>query len=144
MFLSKDNYIEKIQSFTIEDWKPLLELIPIIETTKEFSVISEITKSDDGVLIVPHAHEHKVVSQFQKIAYQMPIVIDFDWKSWDQGRKIFKDENFDFDTTDICTICKYITTIIRADRFSEGALVSVFNSGQILRMLKSIERQIMA
>jgi hypothetical protein len=54
------------------------------------------------------------------------------------------DENFDFDTVDLLTKCKLITAIVRNDRFCEGALVSAFNSGLILRILKSIKKDVSA
>ncbi len=52
------------------------------------------------------------------------------------------DKNFDFDSVDIPTKCKLITAIVRNDRFCEGALVSAFESGLILKILKSIKRQL--
>ena len=72
----------------------------------------------------------------------MPILISFDWGSWDLPVKIEKDENFDFDIIDIPTKCKVITTIVRADRFCEGHLVYTFESGLILKILKSIKKQL--
>lgn len=36
MTLNSENYIERINAFTQQDWKPLLDLIPEIERTKEF------------------------------------------------------------------------------------------------------------
>lgn len=52
--------------------------------------------------------------------------------------------DYDFDSLDLVTKCKLITAIVRSDRFSEGALVSAFNSGVVLRILKSIEREVTA
>jgi len=142
MFLTKDNFIEKIQSFKVLDWKPLMELIPIIERTGKFSEIDGEVKIKDGVMILPHENQHDVVCRFQDIAYKMPIIIDFDWGSWDEGRKMLNDESFDYDSIDILTKCKLITAIVRNDRFCEGALVDAFESGQILKILKAIEKQI--
>ena len=84
----------------------------------------------------------KVVSEFTRMVYEMPIMINFDWGSWDDGREIVSDDNFDYDTIDIPTRCKLITAIVRNDRFCEGALVEAFESGLILKLLKSIEKQI--
>jgi hypothetical protein len=142
MFLSEDNYIERIHSFTLQDWKPLLELIPIIETTEKFCEMDEIVKSEDGVLIVPYEQEHAVISLSREITYQIPIIIDFIWTSWDEGRVIVSDENFEFDSIYIPNLCKLITAFVRNDRFCEGALIDVFDSGQMLKILKSIEMQL--
>ena len=53
-----------------------------------------------------------------------------------------RDENFDFDSTDLITKCKLITAIVRNDRFCEGALVAAFESGLILKILKSMEKEV--
>ena len=34
--LNPDNYIKKINSYTEEEWKPLLDLIPVIEKVEKF------------------------------------------------------------------------------------------------------------
>lgn len=52
------------------------------------------------------------------------------------------DESFDFDSADLIKKCKLITAIVRNDRFCEGALVSAFESGLILKILKSIEKTV--
>jgi len=99
-------------------------------------------KDENGVTIMPYWNENVIVSQFQEIVYNMPIIINFDWSSWEKGRKIAQDENFDFNTIDIPTKCKLITAIVRNDRFCDGALISAFESGLILKILKSIKKQL--
>jgi len=90
----------------------------------------------------PYCIPAPIVSQFVEIVYSLPIIISFDWGAWEKGRKIASDENFDFDTLDVPTKCKLITVIVRNDRFCECALVSAFESGMILKILKSIEKQV--
>jgi len=63
---------------------------------------------------------------------------------WAEGQDILSKADYDFDSLDLVTKCKLITAIVRSDRFSEGALVSAFNSGVVLRILKSIEREVTA
>ncbi len=142
MFLTEENYQYKIQSYSKQDWRPLLELIPIIEKITKFSEQGQIKYTEDGVMILPHEHPHEIVDQFQYIAYDMPIIIDFDWGSWEEGRIIARDKKNNFETVDIPTKFKLITAITRSDRFCEGALVNAFKSGLILKILKSIEKQI--
>ena len=83
-----------------------------------------------------------VVSRFLEVVYAIPIIIGFDWVAWDEGRRMASDENFDFDSTDLVTKCKLITAIVRNDRFGEGALASAFESGLILKILKSMEKEV--
>jgi hypothetical protein len=140
--LTEDNYRKRIASYTKKDWQPLLDLIPEIERASGIGEMVGGKKDDSGVNQIPFRVESPVVSSFVRIVYEMPLIIGFDWPSWDEGWRILKDRDFDFDTIDIPEKCKLITSIVRSDRFNEGALVAAFKYGLILRILKSIERQI--
>lgn len=142
MVLDEKTCGDQIDSFRHQDWQPLLELIPEIENTSSFGQWSGGEKDGEGAIRFPYCVPGPIVSQFVEIVYAIPIIISFDWGSWDEGRKIASDENFDFDTTDLLTKCKLITAIVRNDRFCEGALVSAFESGLILKILKSIENEV--
>lgn len=122
----------------------MFALIPKIETTTVFGEWARRDKGKDGVIQLPYCLPAPIVSQFLNIVYTIPIIISFDWGAWYEGRIIASNEGFDFDTIDLVTKCKLITVIVRNDRFCEGALVSAFKSGLILKILKSIEKEIMA
>ena len=136
MLLDENNYKEKIHAFTQQDWQPLIELIPKVESTSKFG------EWEEENILFPYCTEAPIVSQFLHIVYRLPIIISFDWGAWEEGRKIASNDDFDLDTLDLPAKCKLITAIVRSDRFSEGTLVSAFESGLILRILKSIEKQI--
>ncbi|HNR41480.1 MAG TPA: DUF6508 domain-containing protein [Bacteroidales bacterium] len=140
--LKDDNYREKINSYTKQDWKPLFDLIPLIEQTDKFGDDTEAMKSlEKGIFIMDPYEEHHVVEQFREAVYAIPVMIDFDWSAWDEGRKIVSDDNFDYDSIDIPTKCKIISAIVRNDRFCSGRLVSAFETGMMLKVLRSIQRQ---
>ena len=141
MILKENNYKEKIAALTDKDWQPLFELIPTIRSTSKFGEWAGGEKNDKGIIQMPYCITAPIVSKFSEIVYSLPIMISFDWMAWDEGRKIASDENFDFDKLDIPTKCKLITSVVRSDRFCEGALVSAFESGLILKILESIEKQ---
>jgi len=141
MKLTEENCNEIIYSFNEIDWQKLFYLIPEIENTKDFGSLI-MGEKVNGILTMPYYKEHTVVADFHRIVYEIPVVISFDWGSWTEGHKILNTENFEFDTIDVVTKCKLITTIVRNDRFCEGALVNAFKSGIILKILKSIRNQI--
>lgn len=144
MILREENYIEKISSMKIEDWRPILDLISVIENVKKFGDSTKALESLQKGIIDMHPYvEHTIVSKFREAVYSIPIIIDFNWSAWDEGRKMASEHNFDFDSIDIPTKCKLITAIIRNDRFCDGALVNAFESGLMLNILKSIERQLL-
>ncbi len=144
MILDEQDCADRINAYTIRDWQPLFAVIPKIEGTSIFGEWAGGEKDKDGVIQLPYCVSAPVVSQFSEIVYAIPIIISFDWGSWDEGRKIASDEDFDFDTIDLVTKCKLITAIVRNDRFCEGALVSAFESGLILKILQSIEGEVRA
>ncbi len=133
---------EKIEAFTPRDWQPLFALIPEIEGTSTFGEWKGGGKDQEGVIQFPYCNSEPIVSRFLEVVYDLPVIIDFNWGAWDEGRKMTDDEGFDFDSVDLFTKCKLITAIVRSDRFCEGALVSAFKSGLILKILKSMEREV--
>jgi len=143
MVLTEYDYLEKINSYTLEDWRPLLELIPQIEKVEEFGDCSEALELiEQGIIEMDPYDEDEIVDKFREVIYAIPIIIDFGWGSWDEGREMVRNKYFDYDSVDIPTKCKIITAIARSDRFSLGALVEAFESGLILKLLKSIEYQL--
>ncbi len=144
MMLNEQDCVDRINAYTLKDWQPLFALIPRIESTSTFGECVGGDKNEKGYFQLPYIVPGQVVSQFCEIVYGIPIVIGFDWGSWSEGREILSDTNVDFDTCDLVTKCKLITAIVRNDRFCEGALVSAFKSGLILKILKSIEKEVKA
>jgi len=167
MVLKRDSYRGEIEAMGMADWQPLLDLIPEIEQTGSFFIESEPTGDDDAQfdegfddddeeenddddeldeeeiieLDMYHATA-QVVHHFRELVYEVNIVVDFDWPKWDEGRAMLRDPHFDFDTIDIPTKCLLITAIVRNDRFCDGALAGAFESGEILKILKSIQKQL--
>lgn len=127
-----------------EAWKPLLDLIPEIERIKKYQMeIQPGRASEDGITYhLPVYQTAEVVWRFEKLAYETGIIINFDWPGWNEGRRIVTDPEFDFDSIDITTKCKVITAIVRNNRFCEGTLAGAFQSGLILKVLKSIQKQL--
>ena len=142
MLLDENNYKEQIHAFTQQDWQPLIELIPKVESTSKFGEWASAEKNEEETIQFPDCIEETIVSQFLDIVYRLPIIISFDWGAWEEGREIASNDDFDHDTLDLPTKCKLITAIVRNNRFCDGVLVSAFESGLILRILKSIEKQI--
>ena len=140
MVIHETEWHDKIAALTYQDWQPLLALIPKIQRASYFGTWSGAHSAGGGQF--PYCVPAPVVSQFIQIVYAIPIIIVFDWGAWDEGRKILRDDTFDFDSIDLLTKCKLITAIVRNDRFCEGALEAAFASGLILKILKSIEREV--
>jgi len=141
--LDINKYVGCINSYTESDWQPLLDLIPKIEKVEKFGDDTEAMKLlEQGIIDMNPYVEHEIVEQFREACYAIPIMIDFNWGAWDEGREIVSDENFDYDDIDIATKCKIITAIVRNDRFYSGRLVEALESGMMQKVLKSIQKQL--
>ena len=88
MLLDENNYKEQIHAFTQQDWKPLIELIPKVESTSKFGEWAGEEKDQKKPIQFPHCIEVPIVSQFLDIVYRMPIIISFDWGAWEEGLEI--------------------------------------------------------
>ena len=142
MFLREDNYIENINAYTVDDWKPLLDIMEEIEATESFGETVGGGIDEDGDYVLPNWASSMVVYDFLDIVYKIPIIIDFDWPGWNEGRKIISDESFDYDSIDIPTKCKLISAIARNERFCDGVLSGYFEKGVMQKILKSIKKQL--
>ena len=141
--LKENDYREKIISYSEQDWQPLLDLIPEIEKVDKFGDDSEAMKLlEQGIIDMNPYEEHPIVQQFRDVVYSIPIMIDFNWGAWDEGRAMVSDEAFEYDTIDIPTKCKIITAIVRNDRFCSGRLIEAFESGMMMKVLKSIQSEL--
>ncbi len=141
--LKPENYIERINSYSERDWKPLIDLIPEIEKVDKFGDDTEAMKLlEKGIIDMNPYVEHEIVEKFRQVCIDIPIMIDFNWSAWDEGREMVSDENFDYDSIDIPTKCQIISAIVRNDHFRSGRLIEAFETGMMLKVLKSIRKQL--
>ncbi|MBP7850359.1 MAG: hypothetical protein KA053_08790 [Lentimicrobiaceae bacterium] len=144
MIIPEAQHVEIINAIQREDWQPLFELIPEIERSEEFGEMLGGNDNEKGEMMWPFWVEEEVITRFRDIIYNLPVTVAFNYLEWDEGKEMASKQDFDFDTIDVPTKCKIITAIMRNDRFCDGALISAFESGLMLALLKSIQRQVMA
>lgn len=132
--IQEENHIEIINSYTAEDWKPMLDLIEEIENAESFYTLDES-------VFDPYNYS-PVVDKFTNLMYEIPLIINFDWGKWDEGKEIYAKRDFDFDSIDIPTKCKLLTALVRSERFNAGELAIAFDNGKILKILISIRNQL--
>lgn len=130
---------DDINKISKDDWNELFKLIPEIENTTVFGELKVNEKTSEGVSIFPYMISSDIVSKFHDVVYKKNIEIVFDWGNWKKGQDILENELSDFSKLDLITLVKLITTIVRNDRFSTGYLVSKFEDGTILKIIKRIK-----
>lgn len=84
------------------------------------------------------------VDDWIRALYEQNFFLTFDWTRWKEEAQRYRSEPGALETADLLTLRKLLTTHVRADRFVEGHLASVLESGHvtaILRRLKQIRGQ---
>lgn len=122
---------EHLDSISKEEWNRLFAFIPRIE---EAPLFGEWEEAGDFAYYIPSA----LVSEFLKRIYEMGIVVDFHWGKWEEGARLFRDPKSDYVQCSPLTLVKLLTAIVRSDRFVEGVLVTAFEDGKILEILKGL------
>ena len=133
---------DRLKKISNSNWAKLFRLIAEIERTTSFGEMEGGDKNRDGSMTMPYVNPTKVVDDFLKISYEIGIIPVFDWTSWSEGRELINDRKTDYSKLNTVTLCKLLTVIIRADRFNEGFLVSCFENGIILKILKGLKQNV--
>jgi hypothetical protein len=80
-----------------------------------------------------------VVMEFTKALYEHDWVApSFAWGRWQESAQQYVDSPEKLATADVVTIQKLFTTHVRADRFCEGHLAAMFESGHVQALLRRL------
>jgi hypothetical protein len=135
-----EDFKEHLQTLKQEDWERLFVKLPEIESTNSFGEEIESKQNENGTFTFPYCSNSFIVDEISSIINQLQIAPIFDWNSWEEGRLILESKDFDFTTLDTFTLCKFFTTIIRADRFINGYLVYSFENGNVFKIISAIKQ----
>lgn len=138
-----DTIEEQIGRISINDWKPLFDLIPEIEECQDFGKMAGGEKLGDNFYHQLYIKPSEVVTKFISIVYDKNIIIKFAWPKWKEGSNAVENPNTDYSKLDYIFLTKLLTGITRNDRFGEGYLVSHFEKGTILKILKELKVKVM-
>ena len=125
-----------------EQVRNLLGFLPKFEKMKpkEFAKVLREPRRSNGEYIVGHLHYHRAVHDFQNACYKNGFIHSFDWGAWTfKARRYFDDSAADVTRAKLLTCVKLITAHIRAERLCDGHLQDVFNSGQLIAILRRLK-----
>lgn len=143
--IKEKNIYDTILSYTAEQWNPLLDLIPQIESHRRFTQdVNDLVDTEEFGTFC-YCVPVELINRFQNAVYWMPILIDFEWDRWEDTLELIHEDyfDFDFDTLDIPTKCIIITAIIDLDKSTDYEVIKgKLQNGFILMLLKSIKAQL--
>lgn len=80
------------------------------------------------------------VDEFVQTLYDQEIIVIFDWMSWGEEVDRYSGNPSALEAADLVTVRKLFTAHVRAERFSEGHLAEVLESGHIASILRRMKR----
>jgi len=99
----------------------------------EFARWHASSRDASGVVTLGYCALGEEASAFQQMAYDLDLVLRFDWMNWaggEEGCNLLADPSA-VETADLDQLRKLLTVFIRQDRFCEGALAQAFDRGFI-------------
>ena len=87
---------------------------------------------------LPEYELRQVARSFVKTLYKTGWVVSFDWSEWQDAAARYVDSKEAVRTADVATLQKLLTTHVRKDRFCEGHLAAMFESGHLTAILRRI------
>lgn len=133
---------QKIRVLNQLEWAPLFELIPEIEATKQFGEMVGGEMLEDGTVKLPYFEPAEIVSVFAEVVISLDLLPEWNWVEWEEGDDILCNEEQDYEKLRIVVLCQLLILIVRADEFDEGFMVSNFEYGTVMKILKALQRKI--
>ena len=90
---------------------------------------------------MPYFETSDLLTRFEAMTYDVGWVQDFDWMEWSRGseaKRLLRDQALLAGAT-ADQIANVLTTIVRSNRLSEGALAGYFKEGLLLALAERAE-----
>ncbi len=130
---SLDELPKHLDSIPKASWEDLFSLIPRIERV---DLISGWITGDEGFTLQEETTD--LIHDFIQRVYGMGLIIDFDWRNWDEAEELIHNVKTDCQRLSPITLCKLLTYHVRLDRFCGGHLASCFRTGLTTNILKAL------
>lgn len=117
----------------------MLSTIPLLENYSGPWIEHNIKSEDHAISIGPATYPAPVLAFLHSLS-DSRLFIPFDWGSWqDEAARLFSDPGL-IQEADPLTIRRLLTTHVRKERFCEGHLAGLCESGHIVSVLKRLKQ----
>lgn len=131
-----------IKLVSTEQIRAVIKFLPIFESIKPnaFSHPVRLPGNEDVCYGIGHVEFHPAVYEFTKACYESGFIQSFDWPAWGREARRYMENPALLGSAKLATCIKLITTHIRYERFCDGHLHSVFESGHLTAILRRLEQ----
>lgn len=132
--------VSRFRSLSNVDIEALRSLNARIQShSGEWGAYRESKKTESGANTFPWVEQNELVQEFVQFMYDKDLVVNFDWPHWREGRDWYTlNDESKYKKLDIEMALKLLTTVIRNDRFNEGALVRAFEDGSFPKIINKL------
>lgn len=131
-------WVEESVPLTRENIDKILEYLPLFED-KNTIFYREAPQDKPGVVILPFYTLTGIGHKFYQDLYEEGFVTQFNWGEWIGTAGEYSSHNEKLSKANLKDIRRLFTILIRQDRFCEGLLEEVIESGLVLRMLRRLK-----
>lgn len=132
--------VEVFHNLSGDDVTRLKELNSKIENhTGAWGIQKGGDKNVDGAIQMPWIEKDPLIYEFLDFVDDKNLLPIFDWTNWDEGSVLLASEDPDkYAEIDVATALKLIYTVTRKERLREGTLTKVFESGDLLKLVRRL------
>jgi O-acetyl-ADP-ribose deacetylase len=112
-------------------------LVAFLTTFERPDFVPSTVESPPGVR--PYHIFAEELSQFHRAVFENGFVIEFDWRAWQEEALRHCEQPELLRNADLQVLRKLITFHVRAERFNEGHLPSLIESGYMAALLRRLK-----
>jgi len=133
---------DSIKPVSTEQTLAVAKFLPVFENIKpeDFSRSVRLPSQEYIPYGIGHVEFHPAVYEFIKVCYENGFVQPFDWSAWAGEARRYMDDRELVASARLLTCIKLITTHIRYERFCDGHLDSIFESGHLTAILRRLQQ----
>jgi len=134
--------LDWVKPFSRERIRVVVKFLPILESIRpdELARVVKSPEDEGDSCVAGHLEYHPAVYEFMQACYDNGLVQPFDWQSWARvGRRYMSDSKL-VASARLSTCIKLITASLRYERFCDGHLGGVIESGHITAILRRLEQ----
>jgi hypothetical protein len=131
-----------IKAVSKQQIRVLTKFLPILEKINphDFSHSVRLPGNEDVCYGIGHVEFHPAVYEFTKACYGNAFVQpSFDWPAWAKEARRYMADPALVASARLATCIKLITAHLRYERFCDGHLHSVFESGHLTAVLRRLK-----
>jgi hypothetical protein len=122
------------------DWERVLAFLPVLaDPGFNAGHVVDAELQDDGAYSWPYAAPSETLAAFVRTLYDSRVVESFDWPGWMRanGQTLMADPGA-IANASLEDCRRLLAAYVRGDRFNDGLLISVAESGVLVAILERI------